>query len=103
MLVEVKTVKLAPGVLVKENWNEPFNNFSGPARSIGVPATANCTSKAPMSLPSPPLALGMLEESIGRKKPHWSMLAARDGMASRLPLSIAGLPGGSAWVKVGPP
>src|ERR1700730_14577448 len=60
----------------------------------GVPANSN----APMSLPSPPLALGIAGSSKGRDTPRWSLTRPK-----LLPLSRAGLFASSAMVSVGPP
>jgi hypothetical protein len=65
---------------------------------------ADCTSKAPISVPSPPVAFGAAGSSNVRGKlaPRWS--AAREPVKPLLlPLSIAGLPKSSAMVWVGPP
>src|SRR5438445_8272743 len=101
MLLLRRTLKLAPGVLVKKNWNGPLNGFCGLVKKIGV--LASCVSNAPMSLASPPLALEIPGKSTGRGKPRWSVLAAREGITLRFPLSMAGLLVKRAWVKVGPP
>ena len=77
MLVLVNTVKLAPGVLEKENWNGPFNSFCRPARTIGVPKTAGCTSNAPMSL------YGMLRGVKEGQKSEQKYVAARSKFGGR--------------------
>src|SRR5437764_5893851 len=56
-------------------------------------------SNAPMSEPSPPLTFGIPPKSLGRGRPRWSVVSP----ALRCPRSIAGLPGSSACVFVGPP
>ena len=48
--------------------------------------SAGCASKAPMSLPSPPLAFVMLEKSCGRGCPRWSTV----GPIGLLPWSEGG-------------
>src|SRR5579862_1337588 len=79
-------------------------NEPGPLSAVVVTmvhGTTGCTSNAPISVPSPPGAFGIEGSSDVRTKPgpRWSL-----GEPERfLPLSIAGLPGNSAWVKVGPP
>ena len=55
---------------------------------VGVTTMAGtCSSKAPMSEPSPPRIICMAGSSWGRDTPRWSVVAPKV-----LPLSMAGLP-----------
>ncbi len=75
------------------------------AVGVGVAVgAAVCTSKAPMSVPSPPVAFGTAGSLKVRAKPvsRWSVTKA-PGRPVRVPLSIAGLPKRRATVLVGPP
>src|SRR5439155_18760473 len=77
------------------NWSsrQPIDGKVGLERQPGaVPPT----SYAPISQVAIPSPL----PSSGRGKPRWSVAG---GGQSSPPASIAGLPGNSAWVGVGPP
>src|SRR5439155_83254 len=58
-----------------------------------VPGTNSYAPITQVAMPSP-------LPSAGREKPRWSV---RGGGQSLPPASMAGLPGNSAWVGVGPP
>src|SRR5262245_14046292 len=69
-------------------------------RSVGRTAPASVVttvfrSNAPMSQ----MAVGSAPPSTGRWNPRWSVA----GHPTLVPASMAGLPGSSAWVSVGPP
>lgn len=67
-----------------------------PSKSKARALSLLCRSKAPISLPSPPPAFAIAEESNGRAAPRWSVVMP----ATAEPLSIAGLPTSSACIGV---